>query len=282
VPLVTRADASMLDQVLMNLVVNARDAMPDGGTLVLATSERVVREPTHDVPAGRYACLRVTDTGAGIAPAHLARVFEPFFTTKAPGTGTGLGLATVFGIAKQHGGTAMIASEIGRGTTVSVLVPIAATVTAAAAAAPAVVGGVVDGAIAHGNEAILVVEDEVAVGQLVQRVLEMHGYRVAVVGSGVEALARVERAGAAFDLVVTDLVMPGGISGRELAERLRDRLPALAVIFMSGYAGELAGRGLELREGKNFLQKPFTPAALLSSIRGELDRQGELARPRTS
>ena len=266
-PLHTHADAGMLDQVLMNLVVNARDAMPDGGTLLLATSAVVIgHDDLHafpDLRPGRYACLRVTDTGTGIPPELLARIFEPFFTTKDPGKGTGLGLATVFGIVKQHSGTVSVASVVGQGTTFTVFLPATGEVATESPAATEELEA------AGGSEAILVVEDEEAVRRLVQQVLEMHGYRVSVVSTGAAALELPRDA--KFDLVLTDVIMPGGVSGRDLAERLRTTAPGLKVIYMSGYTGELAGRGLELREGVNFLQKPFGPAPLLRCVRGCLD-----------
>ena len=267
-PLHTRADAGMLDQVLMNLVVNARDAMPDGGTLTLATSAVLITEGdlhAHpDLRPGHYACLRVTDTGTGIPPELRVRIFEPFFTTKDPGKGTGLGLATVFGIVKQHSGTVAVDSIVGQGTTFSVFLPATSERVPAEVRSPGEVEAV------GGSEKILVVEDEESVRRLVQQVLEMHGYRVSVVSNGAAALALPSTT--TFDLALTDVIMPGGVSGRDLAERLRVSAPGLKVIYMSGYTGELAGRGLELREGVNFLQKPFGPAPLLRCVRACLDR----------
>ncbi len=211
--------------------------------------------------------VRVTDTGTGIAPEHLSHVFDPFFTTKDPGKGTGLGLATVFGIVKQHGGALGVTSELGRGATFSLLLPAIGTADDAATSAPLTVELEPRG----GSESILLVEDEEPVRRLVQQILEMEGYRVQVVSSGAEALALV-LAGAEFDLLLTDVIMPGGVSGRDLADRLRATRAELKVIFMSGYTGELAGRGLELREGKNFLQKPFGPSPLLACVRSCLDQ----------
>ncbi|CAN5163734.1 hypothetical protein BH11MYX1_BH11MYX1_40680 [soil metagenome] len=256
-----RADAGMLDQVLMNLVVNARDAMPQGGKLVLSTSiEWVAEDQVPDLAAGPYSSLRVRDTGIGIPNENLAHIFDPFFTTKELGKGTGLGLATTFGIVKQHGGAIAVESEAGRGTTFTVYLP-ASRESALQALPPP------EAMPRGGPESILVVEDEAPVRKLVQQVLELHGYRVEVVGTGAEALLR----GRSFDLVLTDMIMPGGISGRDLATRLRASQPELKFVYMSGYTRELAEHTHELREGTNFLQKPFGPTQLLSCVRTCLD-----------
>jgi CheY-like chemotaxis protein len=218
-----------------------------------------------DARPGPHVCLRVRDTGCGIAPENLAHIFEPFFTTKEPGKGTGLGLATVFGIVKQHAGTLRVVSEIGRGTTFEVLLPVAdegGPVESAGSAACRPRGG---------TESILLVEDEGPVRRLIERVLAMHGYRVRVVTTGAEALKQWNDRPVPVDLVVTDIIMPGGVSGRDLAERLRAQRPGLRVIYMSGYTGDVAGRDLRLHEGVNFLQKPFGPTALLDCVRASLD-----------
>ena len=267
--LVTRADAGMLDQVVMNLVVNARDAMPEGGELTIETSEtrveaeELVRFP--DARPGPHVCVRVTDTGGGIPPETLAHIFEPFFTTKAPGKGTGLGLATVFGIIKQHGGAVRVTSEVGRGTSFAILIPATTDVGLATQESQATLPP------RGGTESILLVEDDEAVRRLAQRLLEVRGYRVRVARTGVEALQMWKEGDDAFELVMTDIVMPGGISGRDLAERLIALRPGLKVIYMSGYAGEVAGRGVHLRQGVNFLQKPFGPTSLLECVRTRLD-----------
>jgi PAS domain S-box-containing protein len=268
-PLLTRADAGMLDQVVMNLVVNARDAMPEGGELTIETSEarveaeELVRFP--DARSGPHVCVRVTDSGGGIPPETLAHIFEPFFTTKAPGKGTGLGLATVFGIIKQHGGAVRVTSEVGRGTTFAILIPATPDVGLAAQESKATLPP------RGGSESILLVEDDEPVRRLAQRLLEVRGYRVRVARTGVEALQMWEEGDDAFDLVMTDIIMPGGVSGRDLAERLIALRPGLKVIYMSGYAGEVAGRGVHLHEGINFLQKPFGPTSLLECVRTRLD-----------
>jgi PAS domain S-box-containing protein len=267
-PLMTRADAGMLDQVLMNLAVNARDAMPRGGKLVVETAARTLTEAeTAAIPeatAGRYVSLRVTDAGSGIPPEILPRIFEPFFTTKEPGKGTGLGLATVYGIVNQHGGCIRVTSEPGRGTSFEVLLPARedASAEAGEAAQPVPRGG---------TETILLVEDDAAVRQLTRAVLEAHGYRVLEAAHGREALALWEQADGRVDLLLADLVMPEGLSGSALAERLRARRSDLRVVFTSGYSAEIAGRELSLKPGQNFLQKPATSTDLLDTVRRCLD-----------
>jgi two-component system, cell cycle sensor histidine kinase and response regulator CckA len=263
-PLITHADSGMLDQVLMNLAVNARDAMPEGGQLILSTGlVSVEHKDTAGFPdarGGPHVCLRVTDTGGGIAAENLPHIFEPFFTTKEPGKGTGLGLATVFGIVKQHGGTLKVASDVGRGTTFEILLPIGET--AVASAHPAVAPTLPRGS----GETVLVVEDEPAVRFLAVRVLRAHGYQVLEAADGHQALRLCAEAHPHLDLLLTDMIMPGGISGPELARRLRAEA-ALRVLYMSGYIGGTANLGLELDEGRNFLQKPFTPMSLLACVR---------------
>ena len=265
-PLVTRADPGMLDQLMMNLALNARDAMSAGGKLLLATSRRNLIDGDRRFPeakAGEYVCLRVTDTGTGISPRHLPHIFEPFFTTKEPGKGTGLGLSTVFGIVQQHGGAVSVESQLGVGTSFTVLLPMSRAEVSARDAAPLREPN-------GGDETILLVEDEDAVRELVQRLLEIQGYRVQVVSSGAEALA--VWSAHKFDLVVTDIIMPGGVSGPELVAKLRLREPNLKVIYMSGYTGDVAGGSVDLVEGVNFLQKPFGPKPLLECVRACLDR----------
>jgi two-component system cell cycle sensor histidine kinase/response regulator CckA len=268
-PLMTRADAGMLDQVLMNLVINARDAMPSGGQLFITTAEKNITaeeaRATPDTMPGRYVCISVTDTGTGISPENLSRIFEPFFTTKEPGKGTGLGLATVFGIIKQHGGLLTVESELGRGTTFHIYLP------SSQAAAEAKVETETKSQPRGGNETILLVEDEPSVRGLKRVVLERHGYKVLEAAHGVEALKIWEQHRNAIQLLLTDIVMPEGISGRELAARLLEQDPKLRVIFTSGYSGDIAGRELALREGQNFLQKPCPPHVLLETVRRCLD-----------
>ncbi|HVY37328.1 MAG TPA: PAS domain-containing protein [Polyangia bacterium] len=264
-PLLVRADAGMLDQVLMNLVVNAREAMTTGGRLTIETSERrLTVEPGRvppEVPPGRYGCVSVADTGPGIPPQHLARIFEPFYTTKDTGKGTGLGLATAFGIVKQHGGTLIAHSVEGQGATFQVLLPSTEDDEGAAPEPPArpIERG--------GGETVLVVEDEATVRRVTRLILEQAGYRVLEASDAAEALHVWDSHQGIIDLLMTDIVMPGGIDGRALAERLCLRRPELRVILTSGYSAEIAGRDLSLRRGHVFLQKPASPSLLLDCVR---------------
>ncbi len=267
--LVTRADAGMLDQVLMNLAVNARDAMPGGGRLLIETSVRVVKKeeaaPHPDSAPGPYVSLSVEDSGTGISPEVLPRIFEPFFTTKEAGKGTGLGLATVFGIVKQHSGWVTVASELGKGTRFEVFLRATGSgdLGASAPIAPAKPRG--------GTETILLVEDEQGVRMLTRILLERQGYRVLEAANGVEGMQVWEREKGSIRLLLTDMVMPEGISGRELAGQLQEWQPDLRVIFTSGYSADIAGRELNLKDGQNFLQKPCPPLRLLETVRKSLD-----------
>jgi PAS domain S-box-containing protein len=267
-PLMTHADAGMLDQVLMNLAVNGRDAMDAHGQLTIGTAEIVLDEETAarypDAAPGRYVCLSVSDTGAGIPPAVLPRIFEPFFTTKAQGKGTGLGLATVFGIVKQHKGWIQVRTELGRGTTFDIYLP------AVSAAQNAIAEAGVEARRAKGSGTILMAEDDAGVRATTRKFLELHGYTILEAGNGAEALAIWENSSARVDLLLTDLLMPGGINGRDLARQLCGERPDLKVVFFSGYSADLVGGGLVLRLGENFLQKPFTPSSLLEILRRRL------------
>jgi CheY-like chemotaxis protein len=258
-------DASMIEQVLLNLAVNARDAMPAGGELWLGLDNVTLDEAAaRRHPAARpgsFICLSLRDTGRGIAADDLPHLFEPFFTTKEVGKGTGLGLATVHGIVEQHNGWVEVESPPGKGATFRVHLPRRPQ----GAALP---GGPRDASrVRGGNESILVVEDEVAVRALVVRILGAQGYRVQSAPSGAEALELWRQQAGAFDLLLTDLIMPGGVSGAQLAEQLQTEQPGLRVIYMSGYRGGSTGGGL----GANFLQKPFDPAHLAIAVRTCLD-----------
>jgi len=268
-PLVIRADAGMIDQVLLNLVVNARDAMPRGGELVISTGEARFTErdaaSNPDVTPGRYVCLCVTDTGTGIAAEHLPRIFEPFFTTKEPGKGTGLGLATVFGIVKQHGGWIAVESRLGEGATFKVYLP------ASDASAEPLGDAGAKLEPPGGTETILLVEDDAAVRVLTRAVLERAGYRVFDAANGVEALAVWDRHPGEIQLLFTDIVMPEGMSGRELAVRLHARNPKLCVVYTSGYSADIAGRDLSLEHGQDFVQKPASLEQILITVRRCLD-----------
>ena len=266
-PLTIRADAGMVEQVLMNLAVNARDAMPEGGRLLIDTAEATIDAEAArlqaDASPGRYASLRVTDTGCGIPPEVLPRIFEPFFTTKEVGKGTGLGLATVFGIVKQHQGWITVDSETDKGTSFQIFLPVSAAPAHRAEAARAEPSG--------GSETLLLVEDDRAVRVVTRRILEMGGYTVLEAASGADALAIWEQHRASVALLLTDLVMPGGISGQELARRFQEAAPGLKVIYTSGYSPEFAGRGIQLEHGENFVQKPSSPSQLLGAVRRSLD-----------
>ncbi|MEY2933958.1 MAG: hypothetical protein RL033_4707 [Pseudomonadota bacterium] len=277
------ADPGLLEQLLVNLAVNARDAMPGGGELLVETSqvqlEASAPHPPETKP-GPYARLRMTDSGTGIRPEHLSHIFEPFFTTKEVGKGTGLGLATVFGIVQQHGGSVRVTSELARGSCFEVLLP-SATHDAASRASTPLPGPAVRSVPApRGTEAILLVEDEEPVRRLVQRVLTQTGYRVFTAPSGSEALLLLQREALEVDLVLTDLIMPGGVSGQDLGRLLREQRPELKILYMSGYAGDIGARDvparLRLPANARTLAKPFTPASLLDSVRACLDTAGGL------
>jgi signal transduction histidine kinase/ActR/RegA family two-component response regulator len=265
------ADSGMVEQVIMNLVVNARDAMARGGVIQLQVT--VVNFTPEDAEthaqarAGEFVCLRVTDNGTGMDPATQARIFEPFFTTKEVGKGTGLGLATVYGIVKQHEGWIEVQSELGVGSTFQVFFPVARQTAAPDAAAAATTGG--QGA----GELILVVEDEPVLRDLAQVILTECGYRVVSASSGPEALEVWESKGGAVDLVITDMVMPNGMTGVELAEALLERKPSVRIIFTSGYTmDEVSTTFLKRHNDARFLQKPYSRDVLTTNIRQALDR----------
>ncbi len=264
------ADPGMVDQILLNLTVNARDAMPKGGQIIIETSAAEFDEvtATHSPQArpGSFACLTVSDTGSGIPPEILPRIFEPFFTTKDVGKGTGLGLATVFGIVQQHQGWINVYSEVGRGTTFQVYLPRAAKTSDTEffwSAAASLRGG---------KETILLVEDEVALRAVVRTGLSRLGYRVLEAADGAAALTVWQQHRAEIRLLLTDLVMPGGMTGKEVAQALLQENPKLKVIYASGYSVEVAGKDLLLEEGVNFLAKPFQTHKLAHIIRKRLDQ----------
>ncbi|PYO96181.1 MAG: hypothetical protein DMD61_14495 [Gemmatimonadetes bacterium] len=262
------ADPGQLEQVLLNLAVNARDAMPGGGRLSIETTRLALHEEhlerRHRLPPGDYACLVVTDTGVGMDEATQAHLFEPFFTTKEVGKGTGLGLATVYGIVKQSGGYIWVYSEPRRGTTVKVYLPRVPGASEAPAPAPPA------RAARGGNETVLLVEDAAPVRALARRSLEACGYRVLDASDGPSALELSARHAAGIDLLVTDVVMPG-MSGRELAERLAPQRPEMKVLYTSGYTDDAMVRQGVLNAGVAFLQKPFVPDMLARKVREVLD-----------
>jgi len=264
------ADTGQMEQILMNLVVNACDAMPHGGGLVIATRD-VDLDPTsmtlvHELPAGRYVVLTVTDSGTGIAEDVLAHVFEPFFTTKEFGKGTGLGLATVFGIVRQNGGSIGVSSEVGRGTTFALYFPRTHVAIATD------MGTAVEEKIEGGSEAILIVEDDEAVRRLAARTLAQWGYELHEAHHGEAALDVMQRGDRVMDLVITDLVMPG-MPATEFIAHARELQPDITVLCMSGYAPSATLHSAVGMTDSSLLRKPFTPEALLRSVRDALDRR---------
>ena len=264
-----RVDRSQLEQVLMNLAVNARDAMPGGGKLTIETARvHLDAEYAHthaEVSPGAYAMLAVSDSGIGMDTETRSRMFEPFFTTKPRGDGTGLGLATIYGIVKQSGGSIEVYSEPGRGTTFKVYLPVAqggATLALAAPARPEVLDG---------RETILVVEDQPAVRTIATRVLRRHGYTVQEAGTGEEALrAMRDAAPGSIDLLLTDLVLPD-MTGADIVERADPESHGIRVLYTSGYADASVVRSGILKTGAPFLQKPYAAQALLQRVRETLD-----------
>ena len=264
-----KADPGQIEQVIMNLVVNARDAMPKGGRLTVETSnaelDAAYASEHVTVRPGRYVLLAVSDTGLGMSPETVAHIFEPFYTTKESGRGTGLGLSTVYGIVKQSGGYIWVYSELGRGSTFKVYLP---RVDEPAETRPSGKAPVV---ARKGSETILLVEDEPDVRELTRMVLAEKGYSVLVTRSPEDAVRLCEKRGAEIQLLLTDVVMPGS-SGRELAKRLTAHNPQMRVLYMSGYTFNIIAQGGMLDAGVAFLQKPFTPSALAEKVREVLDR----------
>jgi PAS domain S-box-containing protein len=268
-PAAVEADATMMEQILMNLAVNARDAMPQGGVLNLGIASVQV-DPSHvaqqpQARPGHFVCLSAADTGCGIDPENLRRIFEPFFTTKAVGKGTGLGLATVYGIVNQHQGWIEVESQVGCGTTFKVYLPACEKTAAQSPEAGTI----------HlprgGHETILVVEDETPVRELVCGLLTSFGYQIIQAESGAKALQLWDSCKDKVDLVLTDLVMPDRLNGRELAEKLWAERPQLKVIFTSGYSAEVVGKQFVIGDDMTYLQKPYHPNTLASVVRDSLD-----------
>jgi len=264
------ADPGMMEQILVNLSVNARDAMPRGGTLTISSAVVEIDanyvERHANAREGQFICLSVSDTGIGMDAQTLSHMFEPFFTTKEIGQGTGLGLATVYGIVTQHQGWIEIESAVGHGTTFKVFLP------RATKAPPPLRNGPAD-LVPGGHETILVVEDETPLRDLVQEILEQKGYRVVTASTGVEALALWERHKQEIDLVFTDMMMPDGVSGTELAARVLSDRTDIKVIYSSGYSLEVVDAESVLQEGANFLQKPYDPETLTRTVRDCLNEK---------
>jgi two-component system, cell cycle sensor histidine kinase and response regulator CckA len=264
-----QADPGMVEQVIMNLLVNARDAMPKGGRVTLHTrlvefDESVCGRHPEARP-GRFVCLAVDDTGCGMEPAILKRIFEPFFTTKEPGKGTGLGLATVYSIVKQHQGWVEVESAVGQGSTFSVFLP------AHQPARRAEAGSVASEPLARGDETLLLVEDEKPVRATLVSMLRRLGYHVLEAANAPEAIAVWETHRAEVDLVIADFVLPEGTTGLELAEQLLAADARLKAILVSGYCTELAKSDGPESDRVRFIAKPITPARLARILRDLLD-----------
>jgi CheY-like chemotaxis protein len=264
-----RADPGQLEQVILNLVVNGRDAMPRGGKLTIETANVALAEADAwelSAPPGSYVMVAVSDTGVGIDPAIRAHLFEPFFTTKGPGKGTGLGLATVYGVVKQSGGFIWVYSEPDQGATFKIYLPRVEEAPDAPAPAPAA------RETRHGTETVLLVEDDAMVRSFARRALEARGYAVLPASGGPDALSLVEGHAGPIHLLVTDVVLPS-MSGRELARRLDAARPGLRVLYTSGYTDEAIVHHGVLEPGIAFLQKPFTGDALADKVREVLDAE---------
>jgi signal transduction histidine kinase/DNA-binding response OmpR family regulator len=270
--LMVEADTGMIEQVVMNLVVNARDAMPKGGLIEIRTQKMDIDQSyakqVAEARSGKFICLGVTDNGCGMSPEVLSHIFEPFFSTKEVGKGTGLGLATVYGIVQQHGGWVEVKSEENVGTTFHIFLPEAKQPVSMAEVKP----NGYSGSVAGRNETILLVEDETLLRSLTKKVLQRHAYRVLEASKGQEAIKVWEENEGKIDLLLTDMVMPEGMNGKELADRLKARAPGLKVIYTSGYCPETVGR--ELERDALFLQKPYPVDGLTKAIRDCLDGVG--------
>jgi CheY-like chemotaxis protein len=271
-----KVDVGSIEQVIMNLVVNARDAMPEGGMLTLESQNVVLEaewQQAHpDLAPGRYAVLCVTDSGAGMTPEVRARLFEPFFTTKPLGIGTGLGLAMCHGIIKQAGGTIAVQSELGSGSAFTIYLPCQAQPPDARRSGPPTRGSAANA----GHETLLLVEDEPSILRLAQIALTKLGYRVLCAGDGIEALELARQSKQRIDLLVTDVVMPR-LGGRELAQRLGELSPSTKVLYTSGYVEDALGKHGVLSGGVHFIQKPDALAALAGRVREVLDAEPDAA-----
>jgi len=263
-----RGDVSQLEQVIMNLMVNAQDAMPDGGVLTIETAvahlEAGYAAALHDVVPGRFVMLAVSDTGHGMDTETQAQIFEPFFTTKESGKGTGLGLATVYGIVRQHGGGIRVYSQAGQGTTFKIYLPALETTGLLSETSPAIPSEKL-----RGDETILLVEDSDMVRDMAETLLRRQGYKVLVAENGTRALSVIEDHGGPVHLLLTDVVMPG-MNGKDLFDLAASKYPELKVVYMSGYMDNEIVRCGVLDEGVRFIQKPFSVQALASKVREAL------------
>jgi two-component system cell cycle sensor histidine kinase/response regulator CckA len=264
------ADAGQVHQIVLNLALNARDAMPQGGKLILETQnvafEEDLAQQHPSITPGSYVMLAVSDNGCGMDQETLSHIFEPFFTTKEPTKGTGLGLSTVYGIVKQSGGSIFVYSEPGNGATFKIYLPRIDQPVSRSREQGA------ESETLRGSETVLVVEDEEVVRKLIDQALRKYGYEVLEAASGAEALQVCEAHRTRIPLMITDVVMPQ-MSGRELAARLRDRHPETRVLYMSGYTDDAVVRHGLLDASMSFLQKPFTPGVLVRKVREALDQR---------
>jgi CheY-like chemotaxis protein len=262
----TMVDPSQLESALLNLAINARDAMPEGGKLTIETTNAYVDDSyatLHDeVTPGHYTLISVSDTGCGMSRETMARAFEPFYSTKGVGKGTGLGLSMVYGFAKQSGGHVKLYSEVGHGTTIKLYLPRADVVAAESAT--------VVGKECGGSETVLVTEDDDMVRSHVALMLRELGYTVIVSSNGPEALAIID-SGVPFDLLLTDVIMPGGMTGRALAEEATKRRPGLKVLYMSGYSENAIVHHGRVDAGVHLLRKPYRRSELALKVRQVLD-----------
>lgn len=271
-PLIIRADPGMVSQILLNLTVNSRDAMPKGGQIIIDVSEENFDAGAADLQRGlkpgHYARISVSDTGPGIPKEIQSRVFEPFFTTKDVGKGTGLGLATVFSIVQQHDGWINLYSEPGMGTTFRIHLPLIKTLAVTAEETEETTS------FPPGQETILIVEDELPIRKMLQTFLSKLGYRILEAGTGNEALQVWEKSANEIDMLMTDVIMPDGMNGVELAKRLSESNPALKVIYSSGYSADLMRSRNVVQEGLNFIPKPYSLSNLANTVRRCFDQPG--------
>jgi two-component system cell cycle sensor histidine kinase/response regulator CckA len=265
-----RLDPGQIEQIIMNLAVNARDAMPRGGTLLIETSNIILEEGYCDSkqlssPPGQYVLLAVTDNGTGMSEKIRHKIFEPFFTTKEKGAGTGLGLASVYGIVKQAKGDILVYSEERIGTTFKIFLPAAGSLSAEKPKKP-----VVYKPLPRGTETILLVEDEDSVRDFTEKLLVQQGYRVVAAREGTEALEKIQALNAPVDLLMTDVVMPN-MDGHDLASRVSQKYQGIKVLYMSGYSNTFIARRGMVNPGKAFLQKPFSVESLSVKVRDIID-----------